>query len=102
MIPQKIISKIVIVAIVFVSGAFSGYSYCKRSNDKGVIKQQNKDAEEVMRHEDQKITVRKNVDEKIEVFKKIVDPSGCLDTNSPDDYLNGLLDIEYGKESQFN
>jgi len=102
MIPQKIISKIVIVAIVFVSGAFAGYSYRSSLNYKGVIKQQKKDAKEVMKHEDEKIQVKKNVDEKIEVFKKIVDPSGCLDTNSPDDYLNGLLDIEYGKESQFN
>jgi len=102
MIPQKIISKIVIVAIVFVSGAFSGYSYCKRSNDKGVIKQQNKDAEEVMRHEDQKITVRKNVDEKIKSIRKIIDPSGCLDANSPDDYFNRLLDADSTAKSSFD
>ena len=102
MIPQKIVSKIVIVAIVFVSGAFSGYSYCKKSNYKGVIKQQAKDAKDVMEHEEEKIEVKKNVDEKIEVIKKIIDPTGCLDVNSPNDYFDGLLDAENGKKSQFN
>lgn len=99
---QKIIAKIVIVAIVFISGAFSGYSYCKRSNYKGVIKQQAKDAVNVDTHQVKKEKVKKNVNKKIEDIKKIVDLSGCLDIDSPDDYFDRLLDADSTAKSGFD
>ena len=104
MTPQiaKIIGISLIAVLLFLSGIFVGYSYCKRTQDKGVIDQQEKDAETVMKHVDKKDEVRKNVDEKIEAIKKVIDPSGCLDAGSPDDYLNKLLSADRAAKSGFD
>ena len=91
---QKIFVIAIVAIFLFVAGGFVGYSYCKRSSDRGVIKQQKEDATDVLKHEDKKAVVKKNVDEKIKTLNKVVDTSGCLDADSPNDYLNKLLDAE--------
>jgi len=104
MTPQiaKIIGLAVIAALLFLSGIFTGYSYCKRAQDAGVIKQAKKDAKAVDKHQDKKEEVEKNVTKQIDSIKKIIDPSGCLDAPTPDDYLNGLLRADSAAKSGFD
>jgi len=104
MTPQiaKIIGAAVIAALLFLSGTFVGYSYCKRAQDKGVIDQQAKDAETVMKHEDKKDEVTAKVEKAIAKAQKIADPTGCLDTNNSDDYLDGLQRADRAAKSGFD
>lgn len=98
----KIIGIAVIAVLLFVSGCFVGYSYCKRAQDAGVIKQAKKDAKAVDNHQDKKEKVEKNVTKQIGTIKKIIDPSGCLDAPAPDDYLNRLLSTDSAAKSGFD
>jgi len=104
MTPQiaKIIGIAVIVILLFLSGIFVGYSYCKSSYDANVIDQQAEDAETVMKHEDKKDVVETKVTKAITKIQKVVDPSGCLDSPSPDNYLDELLSIDSISKSEFN
>ena len=104
MTPQiaKIIGIAVIAVLLFLAGIFVGYSYCKSSYDANVIDQQAKDAETVMKHEDKKDEVKTKVDKAITETQKIVDPTGCLDTDNSDDYLNGLQRADSAAKSVFN
>jgi len=86
-----------------VAGGFVGWSWCKRSSDRGVIKQQKKDAKEVSDH----VVARETAKDKVKTIiekrvVKVVDPSGCLDNPSPDDYLDGLRDADSEAKSSFN
>ena len=91
-----------VAAFMFFAGAFSGYSYCKRSQDAGVIEQQGKDAVDVDKHNTETNKVNKNVAKTITIIKKIVDPTGCLDTSSPDDYVNELLNADRATQHSTN
>jgi len=104
MTPQiaKIIGIVVIAALLFLSGIFVGYSYCKRAQDKGVIDQQAKDAKAVDKHQTKKEEVEKNVTKQIAIIKKIIDPAGCLDTPAPDVYLDRLQRADRAAKSGFN
>lgn len=104
MTPQivKIIGLAVVAALLFFSGIFTGYSYCKRAQDAGVIKQAKKDAKAVDKHQGKKEKVEKNVTKQIDTIKKIIDPSGCLDAPAPGDYLNRLFSADRAAESGFN
>ena len=99
-------SKGIIIAVVslvlFLMGGFVGYSWCKRSYDAGIIKQQKEDAEIVSKHQDKQIEVVKYVDRVIVKIKEIKDPSGCLDNPSPDDYNNELLKADSEAQSSFD
>lgn len=90
------------IIIVFIMGAFVGYSWCGRSYDKGIIEQQQKDAVNLDEHSEKKEKVKKNVDEKIEDIKKIADPTGCLSVDSTDEYFNGLLEADREAKSGFD
>ncbi|MCK5609724.1 hypothetical protein KAR91_48065 [Candidatus Pacearchaeota archaeon] len=97
-----VIGAFIIALILMTAGAVGGYSYCKSSNYKGIIKQQTKDAKTILKHEDKKKEVKGNVDTSIAKFKTIDDPSGCLDTISPDDYIDKLLDADSAAKSGFD
>ena len=100
---NKLVKEIIILvlaALLFVAGMFTGYSYSKRSQDAGVIKQQQQDAEDVDKHRTETDKVNENVAKTITIIKKIKDPSGCLDVASPDEYLDGLLNAD--SKTQYN
>ena len=104
---KKVAMIAVAVIVVFVLGALSGgmlgWSYCKSSQKSAVIKQQEKDANEVLKHEDKKDAAEQKIRDIIRKrVKTAIDPSGCLDRNSPDDYLNGLFDAENAAKSGFD
>ena len=104
MTPQiaKIIGLAVVAVLLFLSGIFTGYSYCKSSYDANVIDQQEKDAKAVMKHQEKKDNVEAKVTKAITKIQKAVDPSGCLDTPSPDNYLDELFSIDSISKSEFN
>jgi len=104
MTPQiaKTIGIVIIAVLLFLSGIFVGYSYCKRAQDKGVIDQQAKDAKTVMKHEDKKDEIKAKVEKAIAKIQKIVDPTGCLDTGNSDDYLDELQRADRISKSEFN
>ena len=104
MTPQtaKIIGIVVIAVLLFLSGIFVGYSYCKRAQDKGVIDQQASDAKIVMKHEDKKDEAKAEVDKAITQIQKVVDPTGCLDTDNSDEYLDGLQRADSTAKSGFD
>ena len=92
-----------VAALLFVAGGFTGYTFCKRASYKGVIKQQAKDAEAVLKHQNKKDEVVNNVKPKIiERIKFIKDTSGCLDSANSDDYINKLLKSDSEAKSSFN
>jgi len=93
---------VIAVIIIFILGAFSGYSWCGRSYDKGVIKQQQKDAVNLDEHIEKKEKVKKNVNDKIKAFKEIPDPTGCLSVDSTDDYFDKLREADRAAESGFD
>ena len=94
---------LVVSMVIFSIGAFAGYTFCKRAQYAGVIKQQEKDAKIVMKHLDRKEEVRKNVNAIIETkVQNVVDSTGCLDADSPDIYINGLLDADRAAKSGFD
>jgi len=81
---------VLIIVMCGVSG-LAGWTLAKRAGDRGVIKQQQKDAEEVMKHEEAKEKVQEKIRTVIKTrIIKVPDPSGCLDRPSPDNYLDGL------------
>ena len=93
---------VLVVVLCIVSG-LAGWTLAKRASDRGVIKQQAKEAREVMKHDDTKQLVSKKVETIIRTqIRTIVDPSGCLDTDSPDDYIGSLLDADREAQSGFN
>ena len=104
MTPQiaKIIGIAVIAVLLFLAGIFVGYSYCKSSYDANVIDQQAKDAETVMKHEDKKDEAKAEVDKAITQIQKVVDPTGCLDTDNSDEYLDGLQRADSTAKSGFD
>ena len=104
MTPQiaKIIGIAVIAVLLFLAGIFVGYSYCKSSYDANVIDQQEKDSKAVMKHQEKKDNVETKVNKAIIEIQKAVDPSGCLDTPAPDNYLDELLSIDSIPKSEFN
>lgn len=102
---EAMVKGIVIIslaAVLFLVGGFVGYSWCKRSYDAGIIDQQKKDAGIVFKHEEKKVEVKENVDKAIVEIKKIKDVNGCLDNDSPPDYLDGLLEADRQAESGFD
>jgi hypothetical protein len=102
LIPMKAIIVIGMSLVLLAVGAFGGYTFCKRSQYKGVIKQQQKDAKAVLKHQEKKDAAAKEIIKYIEVIKKIPDTSGCLDKPSGDEYLNQLLDSDSKAQSSFN
>lgn len=99
----KIIVFALLALILLGTGAFGGYTFCKRAQYKGVINQQAKDATTVMEHEEKKDVAEKELDKVIEVrVEKAGGTSGCLNTPSPDAYLDGLLDADRKAKSSFN
>jgi hypothetical protein len=99
----RIIILALIAALLFISGAFTGYTYCKRANYKGIIKQQEKDAKKVLEHEEKKDKVEKYVKPKIiERIKIVKDTSGCLDVINSDEYIDSLLKSDREAQSSFN
>lgn len=98
----RIVILALVAVVLFAGGAFTGYSFCKSSQYKDIIKQQEKDAELVMKHETKKDQAVENVSKAKTVIRKIKDPSGCLDTDSPRDYIDGLLNADREAESGFN
>ena len=101
-IPKKVIMYIVASAVLMGVGAFGGYTFCKRAQYKGVIKQQEKDAQAVLKHEDKKDVVDKKVNKQIEKIRSLPDTSSCLDVRNSDDYLNELQRADSIAESEFN
>lgn len=87
---QKLIGILILIAVLYGSGFASGYLYAKRAYDKGVIKQQKTDAKEVAKHEEKQRVVVKRVERIKRVLVTIPDSSGCLDTDSPADYIERL------------
>jgi len=99
----KTIQIVLITALIaYLSGFGSGYFYRGLANAKGVIKQQDKDADAVLEHHDKEKGVIKYVTRYKTILKKIPDPSGCLDASSPDDYLKQLHDTDSKAKSGFN
>ncbi len=82
---RETITLVVLVAVIFIGGLFTGYQYAKRSVDKAVIKQQQKDAKAVQKHDAATKLVVKEVEKIKVVVRKVYDPSGCLDTAIPVD-----------------
>lgn len=101
-IPKKTIIIIVASIILLAVGAFGGYTFAKRAQYKGVIKQQAKDAKAVMKHQEKKDVAAKQKAKDIEAIKDIPDPIGCLDKPSGDEYLNELLKSDSKAKSIFN
>ena len=101
-IPKKVIIYIVASAILLLVGAFGGYTFAKRANYKGVIKQQKKDAIAVLEHGEQEDVAKKHVSESIEKLRVINDPTGGLDKPSPTDYLNELYKSDRATQSEFD
>jgi len=101
-IPKKTIIIIVASIILLAVGAFGGYTFAKRAQYKGVIKQQAKDAKAVMKHQEKKDVAAKEIIKYIEVIKKIPDVSGCLDRPNDDKYLDELLRADSKQKSIFN
>ncbi len=89
-------NRIVIVAMIVMSLAMFavGYIYRGASSAKGVIKQQQKDANEVVKHEENQKVVTQYVDRIKVVIRKVPDPTGCLDTDVPDVFHDSLLDAD--------
>jgi len=101
-IPKKTIIIIVASIILLAVGAFGGYTFAKRAQYKGVIKQQAKDAKAVMKHQEKKDVAAKEIIKYVEIIKKIPDISGCLDKPNSDEYLNELLRADSKQKSIFN
>jgi len=102
LIPKKVILYIVAAAILLGVGAFGGYTFCKRAQYKGVIKQQQKDADAVLEHQEKKDVVEREVIKYIEVIKRIPDKSGCLDKPNDSAYIDRLLESDSDTQSSFN
>ena len=102
LIPKKLIVYAVAAMILLAVGAFGGYTFCKRSQYKGIIKQQQKDAKAVVKHQEKKDVVDEKVGNALEEAKKVSDASGCLDKPSPDVYLDRLLRADSVAESGFD
>ncbi len=98
---KNIIIAILILVMCGVSG-LAGWTLAKRASDRGVIKQQTKDAKEVMDHDLARKDKERKVGRILTRIKGINDPSKCLDTSSPPDYLNGLLDADREAKSGLN
>ena len=99
---KNIIIAILVVVMCGVSG-LAGWTLAKRASDRGVIKQHQKDAKEVLKHADVKETAKQKVETIIRTrIRTIVDPSGCLDTDSPDAYLDSLFDADREAKSGFD
>lgn len=99
---KNIIIAILVLVMCGVSG-LAGWTLAKRASDRGVIKQQKSDAKELMKHD----VARETTDKKVKTIirtriRTIVDPSGCIDTSSPDSYIDSLLDADSTAESGFN
>lgn len=91
---QKVLVVLALFISVFIAGGFVGYTWCKSSGYRGVIEQQQQDAEDVDKHNTETYKVNENVAKTITIIKKITDPTGCLDINSPDEYIDGLLNAD--------
>ena len=102
LIPKKVILYIVGAAILLGVGVFGGYTFCKRAQYKGVIKQQEKDAKAVLEHQENKDNVEKEINKSIEIIKKMPDVGGCLDKLNDDNYLDRLQRADSQSESGFN
>lgn len=99
---KNIIIAILVLVMCLVSG-LAGWTLAKRASDRGVIKQQKKDAKEVMKHADTTEATKQKVQTIIRTrIKTIVDPSKCLDSSSPDDYLDSLFDADRAAKSGFD
>ena len=96
---NKIIIYAVGAVILILAGGITGWSLAKRSADIGVIKQQAKDAESVMKHEEKQKEVVKYVTKYKTILRENPDSSGCLDHRSPDAYLNSLRDADSAAKS---
>lgn len=96
---KKIMSKAVIIAIVFVLGAISGgmiaWSYSKRSQDKAVIKYQDKELKAVEKIHERKEKRTERLQKTREVILNVKDDSKCsiLDTPVPDAFADGMRDF---------
>lgn len=100
---MKTIQIVLITALVaYLSGFGSGYFYRGLSNARGVIKQQDSDADAVATHHEKDKEAIKYVTKYKTVIKNIPDPSGCLDSPSPDDYLEQLRDADSKAKQIFN
>jgi len=88
----SLVSIIMVAGILFGSGLYSGYMYCKSGEASGVVKRLKKDSQSVDKIEAQ-AEVRYVTVEKIkEVIRKVPDRTGCLDTPTPDDFNSGLYE----------
>ena len=99
---KNVIIGILVLVLCGISG-LAGWTLAKRASDRGVIKQQRSDAKEVLKHADVKETAKQKVETIIRTrIRTIVDPSGCLDTDSPDAYLDSLFDADREAKSGFD
>ncbi len=91
-------NKTIIIAVLaialFGAGGISGYFYAKRASDRGVIKQLQSDANEVIKHDmDRKVTVEK-VERIVTRIKKVYDPSLCYNRPIPDSAVKLMRDAD--------
>lgn len=100
LIPKKAILYVAASIILLLVGAFGGYTFCKRAQYKGVIKQQEKDAKTVLKHQEDKDNVNEKFTESVEEIKAVKE--SCLDKPNSDDYLNRLQRSDSISESIFN
>jgi len=102
LIPKKAIVILVLALVSMVIGAFGGYTFCKRAQYKGVIKQQANDATAVVEHQEKKDAVDDKFNENVSKLKAIPDITGCLDKSSDAEYLDQLFKSDSEAKSGFN
>lgn len=88
---QAAIYGIVLLVVALLGGAV-GYTWAKRASDRGVIKQQQKDAKAVQKHDAKTRVIIKEVEKIKVVVRKIHDPDGCLDSPVPSAISDRLRD----------
>lgn len=93
---KKLLTKIVIVAVIFVLGAGSGtmlgWSWCKRSVDKSVIREQGRQLNAIAKIDKRQGRRQIKLEAAREGLRNVQDTRKCnvLDTPVPDDFANRL------------
>lgn len=82
--------ELILAVALFFAGIGVGWVWKGGSEKNAVIHQQQKDAQEVQKHEEKQKVVTKEVIKYKTVLQKVPDPTGCLDQPVPDDFVDGM------------
>lgn len=93
---------IVAMLISAVIGGAAGWVFRGAASDRGVIRQQAKDADEVLKHDLDRKATTKEVEKIIVRIKKINDPIGCYNNPIPDSAAKLMRDSDSTSQSGFD